>query len=133
MNGPSRDPAGSYSGDDDTRERKRRETVTEAAEKRYLKKRTREGGSKGIAVATALDAADDFPSTSTQYLSEPTGAPAASVDMVTLGAAPLATGASSATTALPLFPGDAFSPVRAGVLRTGGRLLGWCCCWRRST
>ena len=40
-------------------ERKRRETVTETREKRYLKKRTREGGSKGEALATALDAADD--------------------------------------------------------------------------
>ena len=51
---------GPFSGDDDTRERKRRETVTEAAEKRYLKNRTREGGPKGGAVATALDAADDL-------------------------------------------------------------------------
>ena len=59
INGTARDPAGSFSGDDDTRDRQRRETVTETREKRYLKKRTREGGSKGGALATALDAADD--------------------------------------------------------------------------
>jgi len=55
LNSTARGPAGPHSGGDDTRERKKRETVTEAAaEKRYLKKRTREGGSKGGAVATAL-------------------------------------------------------------------------------
>lgn len=56
---PAWDPAGSFSGDDETRDRQRRETVTETREKRYLKKRTREGGSNGGALATALDAADD--------------------------------------------------------------------------
>ena len=59
LSGAARDPAGSFSGDEDTRQRKRRETVTETREKRYLKKRIREGGSKGGALATALDAADD--------------------------------------------------------------------------
>ena len=47
INGTAWGPPGPYSGDDDTRERKRRETVTEAAEERYLEERTREGGSKG--------------------------------------------------------------------------------------
>jgi hypothetical protein len=55
----ARGPAGPHSGDDDTRERQRRETVTVTREKRHLKKRIREGGSKGGALATALDAADD--------------------------------------------------------------------------
>ena len=59
MNSAARGPAGPHSGDDDTRQRKGRETVTETREKRYLKKRTREGGAKGGALATALDAADD--------------------------------------------------------------------------
>ena len=59
LSGAARDPAGSFSGDEDTRQRKRRETVTETREKRYLKKRIREGGSKGRALAMALDAADD--------------------------------------------------------------------------
>ena len=44
---PDKVPAGPLSGDDDTRERQRRETVTEATEKRQKKKRSREGGSKG--------------------------------------------------------------------------------------
>ena len=57
---PAWDPAGSFSWDDDTRDRQRRETVTETREKRYLKKRTREGGSKGGALATTLDAAEDL-------------------------------------------------------------------------
>ena len=60
INGPARDPAGSFSGDGDARERQRRETVTEATRKRQKKKRSRGGGSKGGAVATALDAADDL-------------------------------------------------------------------------
>ena len=34
--------------------------MTEATRKRQKKKRSREGGSKGGAVATALDAADDY-------------------------------------------------------------------------
>ena len=34
--------------------------MTEATRKRQKKKRSREGGSKGWAVATALDAADDY-------------------------------------------------------------------------
>ena len=55
----ARGPAGPHSGDDDTRERQRRETVTEATKKRQ-KKRSREGGSEGGAVSTALDAADDL-------------------------------------------------------------------------
>ena len=59
INGTAWDPAGSFSGDDDTRERQRRETVMETMEKRLKKKRSREGGSKGGAVATALDATDD--------------------------------------------------------------------------
>ena len=41
INDTARGPAEPFSGDDDTRERKKRETVTEAAEERYLKKRTR--------------------------------------------------------------------------------------------
>ena len=59
VNDTARGPAGPHSGDDDTRERKRRETITEATKKRQKKERSREGGSKGGAVATTLDAADD--------------------------------------------------------------------------
>ena len=44
--------------DDDTRERKKREAVTETKRKRLLKKRTREGGSKGGKAATELEDAD---------------------------------------------------------------------------
>ena len=58
MRGTAWDPAGSFSGDDDTRERQRRETVTKA--RRYLKKRSREEGSKGGAMTTALDSAEDL-------------------------------------------------------------------------
>lgn len=44
----------------DTRERKKRETVTETRQKRMLKKRTREGGSKSGETATAIgDAGTD--------------------------------------------------------------------------
>ena len=42
LNSPARSPAGPFSGDGDTREKKRRETVTKAAERRHEKKRTRE-------------------------------------------------------------------------------------------
>ena len=45
INDTARAPAGPYSGDDDTRERKRRETVTKPAERRHEKKRAREGDS----------------------------------------------------------------------------------------
>ena len=45
---PARGPYGEpLSGDDDTVERKRREERTVTAEKRHLRNRTREGGSKG--------------------------------------------------------------------------------------
>jgi hypothetical protein len=61
----ARCPAGPYSGGDDRRERKKKETVTRAAEleEGYLKEKTREGGSKGGeegTVATALGAAEDL-------------------------------------------------------------------------
>ena len=59
INDTARGPVGPHSGDNDTRERKRMETVTVTKEKRYLKKRTQEGGSKGGALATGLDATDD--------------------------------------------------------------------------
>ena len=49
----TRGPVGPHNGDDDTRERKGRENVTETREKRYLKKGTR-------ALATALDAAENL-------------------------------------------------------------------------
>ena len=60
LKGTAWDPAGSFSGDDDTRERQRRETVTATRERRYLRKGSREGGSMGGAVATALDATEDW-------------------------------------------------------------------------
>ena len=44
--------------DDNTRERKKREAVTETRQKRLLKKRTREGGSKGGKAATEREDAD---------------------------------------------------------------------------
>ena len=47
INGPARGPAGSYSGDDDTRERKRREAVTEATKKRQNSLTTEEGEDEG--------------------------------------------------------------------------------------
>ena len=51
INDTTRGPAGPYmySGDNDTRERQRKETVTKAAERRHLKKRTRVlRGMKGL-------------------------------------------------------------------------------------
>ena len=47
LKGTAWDPVGSFSGDDDTRERQRRETVKATKERRYLRKRSREGGSRG--------------------------------------------------------------------------------------
>ena len=52
-------PAGPNGEDDDTRERKKREAVTETMQKRLLKKQTREGGSKGGKAATELEGVDD--------------------------------------------------------------------------
>ena len=49
---------GSNNVDDDTRERKKRETVTETKRKRLLIKRTREGGSKGGKAATEREDAN---------------------------------------------------------------------------
>ena len=46
INGPARGHAGSYSGDD-TRDRKRRETVTEATKKRQNSLTTEEGEDEG--------------------------------------------------------------------------------------
>ena len=47
MKGTAWDLAGSFSGDDDTRERQRRETLKAIRERRHLRKRTREERSKG--------------------------------------------------------------------------------------
>lgn len=43
----------------DTRERKRREAVTETRQKRMLKKRSREGGSKSGVAATVNEGGGD--------------------------------------------------------------------------
>ena len=51
-------PAGPNGEGEDTRERKKREMITETRQKRLLKKRTREGGSKGGKAATAPEDAE---------------------------------------------------------------------------
>ena len=52
-------PAGPNGEGEDTRERKKREMITETMQRRLLKKRTREAGSKGGKAATAPEDADD--------------------------------------------------------------------------
>ena len=48
-----------WSHDEDTKERKKRETTTEATRKRLKKNRTREGGSKCGKAATESEEAGD--------------------------------------------------------------------------
>ena len=49
-----------WSHDEDTHERKKREMITETAQKRLKRKRTREGGTRSGRAATESDEPDDL-------------------------------------------------------------------------